>query len=658
MFVPGEIASTKDVLKFLDSYKQKLQDAKRFNDEFYENEVRTRKQRENEEKIIMNTPACSINAMKALKTNISDLNVDKLAKLLNEQFYDAMVMKTILCITDSIFYTDNGNDAIPYNERIREWIRDLKQIGQESVEGIAMRASLKDPKEDPSHKLQNNIFVIKAPRNPNNMELLHEMFVGLQLNKLRSEIPNFAYVFGGFKCAPPIIDKKTKEVELWCSNTENVVNYVIYENIVPSISMDDFSKKCIFDQFCNRLFQLCYSIDLANKKFDFTHYDLHAGNVLNRTTNYDQFYIPYLTEKGVREYLLTDGIATIIDYGISHITYDGVGYGDYSRQDFQVFPDRSFPISDIYKFLLMNMRTMYFNRNDECFGKCRTLLAFFNNIESAEDILANQDAAFFYLPYNQVTSGIKIADFARYMRIVCEEYGVENFIHDVPQPGIKIMGCDDPEASGVCYTNLGIVKELGIDKFDFKAHDTLQFMELYSRVSKMDDPNVDKYLEKLKQNFNYYQKMDETGNRLEKLYTKADGILKSIKRYNISKLSLSYLLKDTTILEGYRKYLDDMIELLNLLKDRENLVKSLLFTAGVFEDQNGLNKSNDIDKLFKPIADFYNRSLYEIFRQNKQIESEIVKSWAMFRNEVAKNPELNWWYSGLQFFTMATATTM
>lgn len=654
VFETGKIVSTQDVLNFLEVYKQKLQNAAKFNAEIYENQVRTKEQREKEEKNIMNTPACSINAMKALKTNISDLNVEKLAKLINEQFYDAMVMKTILCITDSIFYTDNGNDAIPYNERIREWIRDLKQIGQESVEGIAMRASLKDPKEDPTHKLQNNIFVIKAPRNPNNMELLHEMFVGLQLNKLRSEIPNFAYVFGGFKCAPPIVDKKTKEVELWCSNTENVVNYVIYENIVPSVSMDDFSKKCSFDQFCNRLFQLCYSIDLANKKLDFTHYDLHAGNVLNRTTNYKQFYIPYLTEKGVREYLLTDGIATIIDYGISHITYDGVGYGDYSRQDFQVFPDRSFPISDIYKFLLMNMRTMYFSRNDECFGKCRTLLAFFNNQESAEDIIAGQDAAYFYLPYNQKTAGVKIMDFARYMRMVCEEYEVENFIHDVPQPGIKIMGCDDPEASGVCYTNIGIVKELGIDKFDFKAHDVLQFMELYSRISKMDDPNVDKYLEKLKQKFDYYEKMDQAGVKLEALYNKADNILKSIKKYDISKLSLRDILTDKIILEGYRKYLDYLVELLNIFKDREVLIRSMIFTAQVFKDKDGLANMEKIDQMFKPFGDFYNKSIYETFREAMRIESEIVKSWNMFQSEVAKNPEMNWWYSGLQFFMMAT----
>jgi len=652
----GKIVTNAEAKKFVEDHEYKVKNNyQKLVDEFNIATRNQEQQRIKEEKIMSENQICSVSAIKSLKINVADLNVKELTKLINEQFYDPMIMKAILCISSSIFYSGNGKEIIPYNERIRDWFQDLRQIGQESVEGTAMRASLKGSGEEGSNVMENNIFVIKAPRDPNNMELLHEMFVGLQLNDLRREIPNFSYVFGGFKCSPPVIDKDTKEISSWCSNTNSVVNYVVYENIQPSVPMSIFSQKSTFEQFANRMLQICYAIDLAHKRKDFTHYDLHAGNVLDRKTKYDQFYIPYTTENGITEYLLTNGIATIIDYGISHITYEGHGFGDYKREDFQVFANRSFPISDIYKFLLMNMRAMFYAKNDECFNKCRALLAFFNDSEPAEEVLLQQDKGYFYLPYNSKTMHVRVMDFAAYLRMVCEQYGVPNFVHKTPREGVKILGCGDDYSNEVCYTNYGIIKELGVDKFDFHVKDVVQFVTVYEQIERGNYPNVDEFLQKLKDNFDYQANFDKIVNKLQKWYNKAVDIGKTIQVYDISQLNLSQILSDDILLENYRSYVNKMVELLDIFKRRELLIKSMEFISMKYGKNMDVLTLFGIDNAFSEMVNFFNYYSKEIFTQAQRIHSEIERSWNMFQNVVAKKPAMEWWDSGLKFYMMTVA---
>ena len=42
-------------------------------------------------------------------------------------------------------------------------------------------------------------------------------------------LPNFAYIYGGFKCSGPILNDNNKVVD-WCVNNNYSVNYILYEN--------------------------------------------------------------------------------------------------------------------------------------------------------------------------------------------------------------------------------------------------------------------------------------------------------------------------------------------------------------------------------------------------------------------------------------------
>jgi hypothetical protein len=152
---------------------------------------------------------------------------------------------------------------------------------------------------------------------------LNELVIGSVLNKLKEEIPTFAYIFGGFSSsAPRKVNSNTSLCE--CSDPRAAVNYTLQEYIqgrpldsyfrekVPEISLIDLWRIIRIVHF---------SLLLANKRYKFVHRDLHRKNIL-------------IEDLG-QEYIINiDGIETIssylpiiIDYARSAIMIDGVFYG-------------------------------------------------------------------------------------------------------------------------------------------------------------------------------------------------------------------------------------------------------------------------------------------------------------------------------------------
>ncbi|PWG73572.1 hypothetical protein DF186_22380, partial [Enterococcus hirae] len=65
-------------------------------------------------------------------------------------------------------------------------------------------------------------------------------------------------------------------------------------------------------------FQIVMALAVEYHEFDFTHYDLHAGNVLIQATPGNRFYLIPYTFEGRTVYIKTNVIVKIIDYGLSH----------------------------------------------------------------------------------------------------------------------------------------------------------------------------------------------------------------------------------------------------------------------------------------------------------------------------------------------------
>ena len=263
-----------------------------------------------------------------------------LVSLLEKHYYDKNVMDNMSCLINRIAYLPRDSDEAyeAYKDRIRKYITDSKILASGTF-GLALTSSFKDAA---------NSLVIKVALDPKNLDVEHEIFVGLALNNLREWIPNFAYVYGGFRCGQPI---QAPNVRL--CNAIDKQTYAIYENITNSATLDDFLAKgnYTFEDVFSIYLQILYALDLAHKMYDFTHFDLHSKNILIRDWDNQDKYIPYPNDDGSFDYIRTKGVATIIDYGQSHVKINDINYGN-TFLDVGTLENSSFPMNDAHKCLL------------------------------------------------------------------------------------------------------------------------------------------------------------------------------------------------------------------------------------------------------------------------------------------------------------------
>ena len=203
-------------------------------------------------------------------------NDEKLQNILRtEDTLQQDVHQNISCLVSAIL----GETQIPVPNKlhkIHNWFRGLKQIGEESVEGYAIRASFTPA---------NELFIIKSARNVSADELVHEALAGLYVtNTLRQYVPNFMYVYGYSKCSPPFINNR--EIVSWCNSTEGTnVSYLILENIRDSQTLENFIVNCSYEDFVKTILQLFSALNMAYRYFGFVHHDLHLKNVMVRRFN-------------------------------------------------------------------------------------------------------------------------------------------------------------------------------------------------------------------------------------------------------------------------------------------------------------------------------------------------------------------------------------
>lgn len=304
--------------------------------------------------------------------DMSKINYGQLSRELARPDNINAVMATS-CILESLRLDNDTLLSIESNTEIfSDYVKDLKSINVVSVEGYTYFASLEDPKGTGGVK---DAFVLKYPRDKNDKSLLHEMLVGiLGTGSLKVLIPNYAYIYGGFTCSSPIYDKKdSKVITRWCdSNSPNKISYVVYENIKNSIPMDKLSAECTvtleaffnrysigFRRGCNQglqvfkevIGQCFYALRNMYKKIDFTHYDLHPGNILI-TKLEEKMSIGYNSYDERPVYINSQYIAKIIDFGFSHFKYHDRDLGKSRLEQFSIYADKSFIMYDIYKIIV------------------------------------------------------------------------------------------------------------------------------------------------------------------------------------------------------------------------------------------------------------------------------------------------------------------
>jgi hypothetical protein len=619
----GNLSITRDLKSYLETntkYTNTPEIQRRINEwvEYQEKQEKTYLDR---------SQSCPIRKLAEYRNKYASIDSAEFKKVVRKNFYNPSVMEEAMCIADSIVYTQPIEmGSITSNQRIRRWLDKMTQIGEESVEGYALETSL-DKSDD--------VFVVKVPRDPNNKDLLHEYFVGLQLNSLRKHIPNFAYVMGGFKCSPPVIDSNKTAVS-WCNDSKVNVHYILYENIAPSVTFKEYTKTCSFKNWLDKYLQVLYALHVAREKLDFTHYDLHPGNVLIRSLDTSGLHsIPYQTERGGIEYLSTDGIATIIDYGFSHIKYDGKSFGKHRLMQWGVNPLKSNILHDAYKLLMFSMETMLRFKNLECFNGAVNIFKFFNSLENPITVVNEQRELYYFMPFTPTVEGLGIFDLTKYIRRYIPEHN--DIMSDLPK--YPIIGCDGLD---VCITGADAVSRIGIGN-NIEANTVFDFYDLSTRL--IARGNLSDF-ESLKSSFDYTNIMKQAILEYDNLVQSMKDEHKSLVTARMKNIPLPYFFK-INWLEPYRDYATGTAALFDKIQRTALSKDAIEYTADKFGEHDLSRSMRSQNEAIKSYLIPVREALTTMKLDMTYIEDLKLREGDEIEKLSKEKPIYKWWWNGL-----------
>jgi len=148
-------------------------------------------------------------------------------------------------------------------------------------------------------------------------------------NSLRGMVPNFSLIYDyGFDVP---------------YDNDLTYDYVIYEYIDGKELFPIFIYQLSFHDFKNIMIQIFNALYIANNKMEFTHYDLSLSNIIIKELD-SPIEITYGSKKIISRY-----IPIFIDYGLSHIKYNGIDIG-VNRIGY----NKNFWLYDVY-FIILNL---------------------------------------------------------------------------------------------------------------------------------------------------------------------------------------------------------------------------------------------------------------------------------------------------------------
>jgi hypothetical protein len=260
--------------------------------------------------------------------------------VVDTKFYNAPQMRRIACEVSSRVY--NWLPGLS-NEQVEEWMfREQSIIASGNYGTASIIKDLVIRNDDkPERKADKTAIIKNSKTGGSTFELMKEAFIGMKLNKLRDSIPNFAMVFG-------YTETKTKGGSLIMENViptedgSNLYRYVLALNQYEGVTVETKLAHVLII-----LLQISFALGMAHEQFDFTHYDMTPGNVMIRPGDATKF-IKY-TLGGNVYYIMSLIIPTIIDYGLSHINDDDIGYLGTNMPNYSIQANVSYPSYDLWR---------------------------------------------------------------------------------------------------------------------------------------------------------------------------------------------------------------------------------------------------------------------------------------------------------------------
>lgn len=242
-----------------------------------------------------------LESYRVIGTHIFGLDSDKLKELMLQSTLSANAGIVIQYITNILIDMYSHDIELV---RLHEWLREIQRMADVTEGGYILNT------------IPSTLYAIKtftSDANPSN--LLHEYLVGLRVNELRAQIPNFSFTYAYISCSATITYDRDS-VANWCSNVRERKPYVFSELITdydgtPSATLSSFLDdiEITSDVITNIYFQIILALMIANEAFSFVHNDLHMGNILVKKLR-DEVLVRYDDTVIITQY-----IPVIIDYG-------------------------------------------------------------------------------------------------------------------------------------------------------------------------------------------------------------------------------------------------------------------------------------------------------------------------------------------------------
>ena len=577
----------------------------------YEVEIKAKKEKQDilEQKIIDEYEPCK--EMKYILDSGSSLETDEFINLLENNYYNPDFMHTASCIVAS-FAMEN---SYAYELKIRKWINSLHRIGEESKYNHIMTANLLE---------HEHAFIVKAPKNEHEEDLLHEFVVGAYgLNRLREIVPNFAYILGGFKCSP-LWMKQNFDAESWCNiEHETKVTYIVYENISPGEELAKYILHCSEDQFMSLWLQILYSLNIAQEEIRFNHNDLHPKNIIIRNLD-SEVQIPY-KYNGTKVYVKSDSIATFIDYGSSRFDLELEEKETITLTD-QYVPYDFHTLTDIFK-LLSFLIAFIWSKGKWDIPSIKIILElyrFFYDFEDVDDLLmyieAIQPTYFVYIDTSE-NKDVKLYHYIEWIfsEEIFEEYRT-NVIFERTAHEFKLLSCFD----GGCMNKEDIVDVLALKKTKI-----VDIFDLLVASSKFEGDELSKFLENKEYRDILYEDMENALKiipEIDKYFRDHSydwSLIKELKKRDDSKII--DLINDSSFVDSYKNEMDlamKMIDRFYLFKGYRDIGSQLVKYMEFRERQIIREVNRKGTKLSKSILDLMNKINDDVYEFKHKITSD------------------------------------
>lgn len=217
-------------------------------------------------------------------------------------------------------------------------------LSDTSVEGVVWDVGYHNPRPFATMKYSKVV-----PRALKSYNMVHELVVGIILNFLRSQTPNFMYVWGGFSCSIPtqgaplpgavlgaarlggrvnydhdfdtLCERNSPDSMEVIMLSESITSLASFGGILEAADIDGSPRRVRWVDILTMMFQIIASLSIAQSYCEFVHGDLHGGNVLVKRLP-SEVDITY-NISGTVYTIRTRYIPIIIDYGTSRLIYPG-----------------------------------------------------------------------------------------------------------------------------------------------------------------------------------------------------------------------------------------------------------------------------------------------------------------------------------------------